>query len=82
VVTLNGDDGNTCILQKLEAGERVVHRLRVDVAPVEEVARDEHEVHLVRQRVMLDHVEPAPEEVLRTLLKVIAPAAQVDVRHV
>jgi hypothetical protein len=82
VVALDGDHRHAGVPQELEAGEGVVHRLRVDVAPVEEVSRDEHEVHLVRQRVGRNHVVPAPEEILRALLDVVAPAAQVDVRHV
>ena len=82
VVALDGDDGDSCVLEELEADERVVHRLRVYVAAVEEVARDEHEVHTVRQRVADDNVVPTPKEVLRALLKVVAAAAEVHVGEV
>jgi len=47
-----------------------------------ELAGDEDEVNPVRYRVVVNHVVPAPEEVLRALFEVVAPAAQVDVRHV
>ena len=82
VVALDGDDGDARILQKLKPRERVVHRLRVYVATIEEVPRDDDEIHSVRQRVFLYHVIPTAEEILRTLFDIVTSATEVNVREV
>jgi hypothetical protein len=58
----------------------VVHRLRVYVAPVEEVPGDKQEIQFVRDGVFLNYVVPGPEEVFRPLFQVVAAAAEVYVR--
>jgi hypothetical protein len=82
VIPFDCDDGNSSVLQKLKARERVVHRLRINIAAVEEVARDEHEVNTVRHRVAFDNVVPTVEKILRALFEIVSAAAEVYVREV
>ncbi len=81
VVALDGDDGDAGVLQEVESGDGVVHRLRVNVAAVEEVAGDEDEINAVRDGVRGDYLVPGPEKILRALLQVVAAAAQMYVRE-
>jgi hypothetical protein len=59
----------------------MIHRLRINVAPVEKIARDEQEIKMVRNGVLFNHVIPRTEKVFRALFKVVTTAAQMDVRQ-
>ena len=79
VITLDGDDRDASFLQQLKTGNRMVHRLRIDVAAVKEITRDEHEINFVRESVIGNHVIPCPEKVFRALFQIIAATAQMYV---
>ncbi len=55
----------------------MIHRLRIDLAGVEEIARNEHEIYPVGDSVVDDDIMPGTEKIFRTLFQIVAAAAQV-----
>jgi hypothetical protein len=82
VIALDGDDGDARRAQQVETRDGVVHRFGFDLARIEEVARDEHEINLAPDGVGLDYVEPRFGKVLHALVEIVAATAQVHVRDV
>ncbi|MNY08791.1 hypothetical protein D3C86_1416640 [compost metagenome] len=82
VVALDGEDGDPRLLELLEDDGRLGQDPRLDVALVEEVARDHHEVHALLHPVADDDVVQRAEEVLAALLVVVRGGAKVDVGDV
>ncbi len=60
----------------------MVHRLRVNVAAVEEIAHDEQEIHTVRDRRVGDDIIPGAKEVFGAFFQIIAAAAEVYISQV
>ena len=56
MIAFDSDDRNSRFLQTLQPGYRMIHRLRINVAPVEKIARDEQEINSVRNGVLFNHV--------------------------
>ena len=80
MIALNGDHRNPGVVQQTEARHRMVHRFRLNLARVEKIARDQHEINLALNSVKLNHVEPRARKILAALVQVIAPAAQMYIR--
>jgi hypothetical protein len=60
----------------------VIGGLRVYVAAVEEIARDEYEIDSSRDGVALDYFLPRTKEIARSIRQVISPDAKMYVGYV
>lgn len=82
MVPLDGEHRDPGLLEFLEYDRRLGQHPGLDVAFIEEVARDHHEVDPFRDPVGHDDVVEGAEEVLGALGVVVGGGAQVDVGEV
>src|ERR1051325_323857 len=82
VVAFDYEDGDSLIFEAAQHGHRVIGRLRLYVAAVEEVARYQDEIYAAAYGVPLDHVSPGAEEIARPVGQGISFDAEVYVSHV
>ena len=81
VIAFDDDDRNPRVFQSLKPGDGMIHSLRINIAPVEEITRDKDEINLVRDSMIFNNVVPRAEKIFRALFQVIATAAQMYVRQ-
>jgi hypothetical protein len=79
MVAFDGDRRDSGLLEEFKAGYGMIHRLRVYVAAVEEISRNEHEINFVRDGVIRYHLVPRPEKIFRALFQIITAATQMYV---
>src|SRR5262249_37447021 len=82
VVAFDRDDRNPGFPQPAQTVHGLIHRLRLDFARVEEVARDQHERYILSQRVTFDAIAPGVEEIARAVLRTVTTDSQMDVSDV
>src|ERR1051325_2107868 len=80
VIAFDGDDRNPRVVQQSETRHRMVHRFRLNLARVEKIARDEHEINFALNGVKLHHVEPRARKILDALVQVVTSAAEMYIR--
>ena len=82
VIAFDREDRNARVLQLPQSDHGVVHRLRVQIAPIEEVSGHQDKIDRLRDRMTHNDIAPGTEEILGPLVHVVAAASQVYVCQV
>jgi hypothetical protein len=60
----------------------VIHGLRVDVPPIEEIPGNQYEIDVIGYRVFGYYIVPGMKKVTRPLVQIVAAAAKMDICNV
>jgi hypothetical protein len=60
----------------------VIHGLRVNVPPIEEISGNQNKIDAIGYRVFGNYIVPGMKKVTRPLFQVVAAAAKMDVCNV
>jgi hypothetical protein len=81
MIAFDNDDGDSRFFKSSQADHRVICSLRIDIATIEQVSGDQHEIDSATDCVSIYHILPRAKEIACAVRQVVAFDAEMYVRY-